>query len=70
VRSGEVVTGDAALTDHYRGTVPADLVLACGLPGNVTDDDIRRTVGFCPQLTRTGAPSPGPGTAPRPTVSR
>lgn len=50
----EVLTGDAALTDHYRSMAPADLVLVCGLFGNITDNDIRRTVGFCPQLTKTG----------------
>ncbi|WP_345461208.1 class I SAM-dependent methyltransferase family protein [Actinoallomurus oryzae] len=33
----EVLTGDAALTDHYRGMVPADVVLVCGLFGNITD---------------------------------
>jgi hypothetical protein len=26
----EIVTGDASLTDQYRGLVSADLVLACG----------------------------------------
>lgn len=52
--SVEVVTGDAARTDHYLGMVPADLVLVCGVFGNITDDDIRRTVGFCTQLCRTG----------------
>jgi hypothetical protein len=26
-----VITGDAALTDHYLGTAPADVVLICGL---------------------------------------
>jgi len=51
----EVVTGDAALTDHYRGMAPADLVLVCGLFGNITDDDVRRTIDTCWQLCRTGA---------------
>lgn len=50
----EVVTGDASLTDHYRGMAPADLVLVCGVFGNITDEDIERTVGFCTQLCRTG----------------
>jgi hypothetical protein len=50
----EVVTGDAARTDHYRDLVPADLVLACGVFGNITDEDTRRTVGFCTQLCTTG----------------
>lgn len=50
----EVRTADAALIDHYRGMVPADVVLMCGLFGNITDEDIRRTIAFGPQLTKTG----------------
>lgn len=50
----EVVTADASHTDHYAGMVPADLVLVCGVFGNISDDDIRRTVGFCAQLCATG----------------
>jgi hypothetical protein len=50
----EVVVGDAALTDRYRGMVPADLVLVCGVFGNVTDEDIEQTVAVCPQLCKTG----------------
>ncbi|MCT9933545.1 class I SAM-dependent methyltransferase [Planotetraspora sp. A-T 1434] len=46
----EVVTADAALTDHYRGMAPADIVLACGVFGNITDEDIERTIGYCSQL--------------------
>jgi len=50
----EVVTGDAALTDAYAGMTPADLVLACGVFGNLTDADIECTVGYCTQLTARG----------------
>jgi hypothetical protein len=50
----EVVTGDAALTDAYAGMIPADLVLACGVFGNITDADIERTVGYCRQLCARG----------------
>ena len=50
----EVVTGDAVRTEHYLDMVPADLVLVCGVFGNVTDHDIRRTAGFCTQLCATG----------------
>jgi len=50
----QVVTGDASLTDAYAGLVPADLVLACGVFGNISDSDIRRTVGCCAQLCTTG----------------
>lgn len=50
----EVVTADASLTGSYAGMVPADLVLICGLFGNISDEDIERTVGSCAQLCRTG----------------
>jgi hypothetical protein len=50
----EVVTGDAAATDLYAGAVPADLVLICGVFGNVIDADVRRIVAHCGQLCRTG----------------
>ena len=50
----EIVTGDASITDHYRGMTPADLVLVCGVFGNITDEDIERTVGTCCQLCKTG----------------
>ncbi|RKN08761.1 SAM-dependent methyltransferase [Streptomyces radicis] len=50
----EVVAGDAALTDRYAGMVPADLVLACGIFGNVTDADVERAIGFLPQLCARG----------------
>ncbi|MBV9381741.1 MAG: class I SAM-dependent methyltransferase family protein [Streptosporangiaceae bacterium] len=50
----EVVTGDAALTDNYAGLVPADLVVACGVFGNMTDADVKRTISFCTQLCAHG----------------
>jgi hypothetical protein len=50
----EVVRGDASLTGHYRDLVPADVVLVCGVFGNITDEDIARTVGFLPAFCRTG----------------
>jgi hypothetical protein len=51
----EVRRGDAALADHYRDAVPADLVLLCGVLGNVSDDDVRATVTAAPQLCAPGA---------------
>lgn len=50
----EVITGDAALTDQYAGMVPAYLVLACGVFGNMSDADVERTIGFCTQLCADG----------------
>jgi Methyltransferase domain len=50
----EVVQGDAGLLDAYAGFVPADLVLACGVFGNLTAPDVERTVDACGSLTRAG----------------
>jgi putative methyltransferase len=50
----QVVVGDAALTDHYAGLAPAELVLACGIFGNVPDADIHATVVACTALCATG----------------
>lgn len=50
----EVVTGDAARTDHYLDMAPAHVVVACGIFGNITDDDIERTIEACTRLCATG----------------
>jgi hypothetical protein len=50
-----VIAADAGLSTVYADAAPADLVLACGVFGNVTDDDIRRTVHWLPRLCRAGA---------------
>jgi hypothetical protein len=49
----EVVTGDASLTSQYADMVPAELMIACGLFGNMTNADIERTIGYCTQLCAT-----------------
>jgi hypothetical protein len=51
----EVVVGDAASTDSYAGAVPAEIVLACGVFGNITDEDVRRTVEYLPSFCAPGA---------------
>jgi hypothetical protein len=45
-----MIEGDAALTDTYDGAVPAEIVLACGIFGNITFDDIKRTIDCLPML--------------------
>ena len=45
-----VVITDAGVTDAYVGAVPAHLVLACGVFGNVSDADIATTIAALPQL--------------------
>jgi hypothetical protein len=49
------IVGDASLTDSYSGAVPADIVLVCGVFGNITDTDIETTIGFLPQFCRADA---------------
>ncbi len=51
----EVVEADAGCTDAYVGAVPAHIVLACGVFGNISDDDVHRTVAAFPRLCATGA---------------
>lgn len=51
----EVRVGDAGETGAYRGTVPADLVLACGVFGNIESEDIERTVQALPMFAAPGA---------------
>lgn len=51
----DVHRADAGTTDSYRGAVPADLVLMCGVFGNITDDDILGTVQLLPTLCAAGA---------------
>jgi hypothetical protein len=47
----EVVEGDASMLRTYAGFLPADLVLICGVFGNICDEEIRGTVSrrlsFC-----------------------
>jgi len=46
----EVVTGDASDSSAATGAVPADVVLACGIFGNVSAEDIHGFVDFVPAL--------------------
>ncbi|HLM86675.1 MAG TPA: hypothetical protein VK272_10860 [Solirubrobacteraceae bacterium] len=46
----EVVRADASLTDSYEGAVPAELVLICGVFGNISAQDVVNTVENLPQL--------------------
>lgn len=51
----EVVVADAGLTESYAGATPADLVLFCGVFGNITDADIEHTVRTLPSFCAPGA---------------
>jgi hypothetical protein len=46
----EVLRADAGDLAAYRGAVPADLVLLAGVLGNVSDVDVRATIGALPSL--------------------
>jgi hypothetical protein len=51
----EVVEGDASTTSAYEGMVPAEVILACGIFGNITPEDIRTTVLSLRRLASPGA---------------
>ncbi len=51
----DVVCGDAGRIDAYLGAVPADLVMVCGVFGNISDEDVRHTIDVLPQLCAAGA---------------
>ena len=40
----KVISGDASNTDAAAGAVPVDLLVACGIFGNISDDDIRHAI--------------------------
>jgi hypothetical protein len=49
-----VVTGDAGVTDPYAEVAPADVLLACGVFGNIPYADTRRTIEAMPGLLAAG----------------
>ena len=46
----EVIAADASITDAYVGAVPADLILICGVFGNIAAADIANTIDHLGQL--------------------
>jgi hypothetical protein len=54
---GRVVVhqADAGLSNTYADLVPADLVLVCGVFGNLSDEDVATTIGALPQLCSANA---------------
>lgn len=51
----EVRTGDAGDPGRYADLPPADLVLLCGVLGNVSDEDVEHVVSVLPALCADGA---------------
>ena len=49
-----VRVGDAGLVDGYADAAPADLLMLCGIFGNVSEVDIARTVRAAGGLTASG----------------
>lgn len=52
-RQVEVREADASVAASFLDVMPADVVVICGVFGNITPADIRRTIGL---LSRVGAP--------------
>jgi hypothetical protein len=50
----DIVHRDAAEPSSYAGVAPADVVLLCGVLGNISEPDVRFTIASLPQLCRTG----------------
>jgi hypothetical protein len=51
----DVVNGDASSTAAYVSVVPADVILICGVFGNISDTDIHRTILELPHLSAPAA---------------
>src|ERR1700761_1898689 len=51
----EVLRADAGVTDACAGAVPAQIVVVCGIFGNISDRDIQGTVAALPSLCAPGA---------------
>jgi methyltransferase family protein len=50
----EVRTADAGTTSCAEGAVPADVLMACGVFGNITEADLARTIATLPSLLAPG----------------
>ena len=51
----EVRAADASRVANYADALPADVLLLCGIFGNVSEDDIQRTAQAAPALCAAGA---------------
>lgn len=47
--------GDASNTSAFLGAVPADVILFCGIFGNISDEDVRGSIRHLPELCAQGA---------------
>lgn len=44
----EVIAADASMTEAYENAIPADLILVCGVFGNISADGIADTISHLP----------------------
>jgi hypothetical protein len=51
----EVREADASTAASFADALPADVLLLCGIFGNVSDEDIKRTVEASPAMCKPGA---------------
>jgi hypothetical protein len=51
----DIRQADASLVASFADALPADVLLLCGIFGNVSDDDIKRTAEAAPALCNPGA---------------
>jgi predicted RNA methylase len=51
----EYIHGDASTTRSCVGAVPADLVILCGIFGNISNEDIKRTIDHLSELCAANA---------------
>jgi len=50
----EVRTADAGTTASFADRLPCDVLMLCGVFGNIPDEDVRRTITAVPALLRRG----------------
>jgi SAM-dependent methyltransferase len=53
-RSLKIIQGDASQTYAYSDSIPADLILVCGVFGNISDIDVVKTIQNLPKLCKEG----------------
>lgn len=50
-----IKNADAGDTSEFRSALPIDLLLLCGVFGNIADEEIQRTIAAVPAMCRSGA---------------
>lgn len=50
----EVIAGDAGITATWARCLPVDVLLLCGVLGNISTEDVRRTLSAVPAMVPAG----------------